>query len=155
VAIPDIDQEAKELYKTFGGDHESDSGASPAFLQTDKRQTVKRQTVKRVQMHHSHAVKRQKHHMAKPAVPQADIDAAMQALKDIAKDTGSALSLMASVRHAEGGDQCTVLMQKFARRKAVRAKREAELKKRSQQLQEALHHSHSASGKTKHLRSHR
>lgn len=148
VAIPDIDQEAKELYKTFGEEHESDSGAAPAFLQTDKHQTFKH-----VQAHKTLTVKHQRHHMAKSPVLQADVDAAVHALKDVARDTEKALSMMDLVRHTEGNGQCALLMKKFEHRKAVRTKREAELEKRSQELQEALRHSHTHSGKTKHLRS--
>jgi len=138
---PSIDQQALQFYNGFGGEGEGEPSASdtmgslaasPAFLQ--------------VTQHHHHQLS------AKLApVVREDLDAAFVALKAIAEDTQSAMSIMSMLSKAGDVDptpdtssdllhgECDSLMQKFKQRQAVRAKQEAELETRSQQLLQSLH----------------
>jgi hypothetical protein len=112
-----------------------------------------------------------RHHLKVPPAAKADLDAAWRALKDVDEETKDALSMMDLLRQTEetgtassgctassggasAGDQCSLLLKKFEHRRLVRTNREAELERRSQELQQALRPSASNSGKTKHLRSH-
>jgi len=137
---PSIDQQALQFYNSFGGEGEGEPSASdtlgglaasPAFLQVSRH-------------HHQLSAK------LAPVVRE-DLDAAFVALKAIAEDTQSAMSIMSMLSKAEDVEpapdtssdlvhgECDSLMQKFKQRRAVRAKQEAELETRSQQFLQSLH----------------
>lgn len=132
-AIPSIDQQAMQLYNSFGGAAASgDNSIAPAsFLQVSK-------------------------HQLSPAM-RADLDAAYDALKEVTEDSNSAMSMMDLLRNADDADeasidgQCTSMLQKFEHRQAARSKHQADLEKRSQRLLASLQVR--PDQKAKHLRS--
>lgn len=150
-AIPSIDQQALQLYNSFGGEPASVEtlgglSSSPAFLQTSQHSKL---------------------HSKLAPVVRADLDAAMDALKEVADDTKNAMDMMEVLRNTVDTDatpataasgaspiveQCTLLMRKFKNRQQVRAKREADLEQRSQRLLQSVPASHER--KAKNLRRH-
>lgn len=153
-SIPNIDQQALQLYNTFGGEEPAtldtlgSLSSGPGFLQV---------------------VQRHQHNRRLAPALQADIDAAMQALEAIAKDTTSAMNTLNLLRNADESDadsggsasdtssiteQCTSLLQELESRQNNRAKQQTELQQRSQRLLESLPDGHDRTGAPKRLRSH-
>lgn len=153
--LPNIDHQASQLYNTFGGEPASaeslgsEVSSSPAFLQVIRHKMPLR-------------LNQFEQHMRLAQVAQADLNAAYHSLEEIADDAKGAMSMMDELRNTVKSphvdDRCKILMQKFEHRQLARAKREAELDKRSQELQRLLHPSSSKTHlhlkKTKHLRKH-
>jgi len=154
-AIPNIDQQALTLYNSFGGEPASVDalgglGAGPSFLQVAKNQRHPRDLGQSL-----------------PPVMRTDLDAAWDALRDVAQDTLSAFNMMDTLRNTDDAgsdtatpgsssidDQCTLVLKNFERRQAVRSKKEAELEKRSQRLLQSLPTPTGRDRRAKHLRSH-